>query len=131
VDNHMLFVLFKLSLLFGPILTGLVGATIICYVAIRDLDTVFDNFKNSYAISYYRDSGHSFVARWVLASVVSGYVLWPDKHVRNGMLDPQELTRLPTSIRRRMKWAIGLACVAGASLVVLVVGIQIFKLLAV
>lgn len=108
MDNSMLLVILKLSLVFGPLLVGFVGVGVNFYIACRDLDVVQKNFKNSYIVTCYGGCEGSFFSRCIWASIVSGTVLWPNKHVRNGSLDPEELARLPVSIKLRMKWSVGL-----------------------
>jgi hypothetical protein len=132
MDSSMLLVIMKLSLFFGPLLVGFIGFGINCYIACRDLDLILNNFKGSYVITYYGDllGGGSFFTRCILASIVSGGVLWPDKHVLNGSLDSEELARLPTSIKLRMKWSAGLMCSGFVLLFSVVVVSKFLKWLA-
>ena len=132
MDDSMLLVLMKLSLLFGPLLLGFIGVGINCYIACRDLNTILEVFRKSYIITSYGDmwGGGSFSARCVLASIVSGGVLFPKKHIRNGTLDPEELACLPATIKLRMRWSVGLMFVGVISLVGLVIVAEFLKWLA-
>ncbi|WP_339499050.1 hypothetical protein [Pseudomonas silesiensis] len=130
--NSMSLVLIKLFLVFGPLLIGFIGIGVNCYVACRDLNAILDIFKKSYVVTSYGDiwGGGSFSARCVLASIISGVVLFPKKHIRNWTLDPEELACLPASIKLRMRWSVGLMFVGVVSLVGLVVIAESLKRLA-
>jgi hypothetical protein len=110
MDSQVLMLILKLSMIFVPFSIGFIGLGINCYTACRDLDGILNNFKKSYVITSYGGmwGGGSFFSRCILTSIVSGGVLWPKKHIRNGMLDPEELACLPASIKLRMKWSVGL-----------------------
>lgn len=123
----MIFTILKLSLFFGPLMVALTGVAINCYIAFRDMDVVLGNFKNSYAITSFGGGGRSFFSRCILASIVSGGVLWPSRHIRNGTLDPEELARLPVSIKCRMKWAVVLVYSGVICLFAVFIGAEIFR----
>ena len=129
VDNSMLLVVMKLSLLFGPLLIGFIGVGVNCYIACRDLNAILGVFKKSNIVTSYGDvwGNGSFSARCVLASIVSGNVLFPRKHICNGSLDPDELACLPASIKTRMRWSVGLMFFGVISLVGLVVVTEFLK----
>lgn len=132
MDNSMLLVVMKLSLVFGPLLVSFIGFGINCYIACRDLDVVLNNFKGSYVMTSYGDlwGDGSFFARCILTSIISGGVVWPSKHIRNGSLDSEELARLPASIKLRMKWSVGLMCSGFTLLFAVVVASKFLKWLA-
>ncbi|UVJ44660.1 hypothetical protein NVV94_03375 [Pseudomonas sp. LS1212] len=129
MDNSMLLVVLKLSLVFGPLFVSFIGVGVNCYIACRDLDVILNNFKNSYVITSCGGmwEGGSFFARCMLTAMISGGVLWPNKHIRNGSLDPEELARLPVSIKLRMKWSVGLMFFGLAWLFVVAVIVEFFK----
>jgi hypothetical protein len=107
----MSLVIFKLFVfLFGPLSAGLSGVIVSCYIASRDMDEILRNFKRSYIIiSYAKSLGEgSFGSRVMLIFIISGAIVWPEKHIRNGHLDSGELAGLAVSIKRRMKWSVGL-----------------------
>jgi hypothetical protein len=132
MDNSMLLVVMKLSFLFGPLLIGFIGVGINCYIAYRDLNAILSVFRKSSIVTSYGDvwGNGSFSARCVLASIVSGGVLFPKKHIRNGSLDPEELACLPASIKLRMRWSVGLMFFGVISLVGLVIVAEFLKWLA-
>ncbi|WP_150645468.1 hypothetical protein [Pseudomonas fluorescens] len=107
----MSFVLINLFLVLASLLVGLIGVGVSCYIGYRDLDVVLNIFKNSYAVTYYGrmpPGKWSFATRLSLASNLSGIIAWSSRYIQSGMLDPEELARLPASIKTRMKWSSGL-----------------------
>lgn len=107
----MSFVLINLFLLLVSLLVSLIGVGVSCYIGYRDLDVVLNIFKSSYAVAYYGrmpPGKWSFATRLSLASNLSGTIAWSSRYIRSGMLDPEELARLPASIKTRMKWSAGL-----------------------
>lgn len=89
-------------------------------------------FRKSSIVTSYGDvwGNGSFSTRCVLASIISGSVLFPKKHICNGSLDPEELACLPASIRIRMRWSVGLMFFGVISLVGLVIVAEFLKWLA-
>lgn len=82
------------------------GVGVSGYIARRDLDFILGIFKNSYAIIYHGrmqpgDKWSSW-SRLSLVSHLSVTLMLAQRYVRNGMIDPEELNRLPDSIRKRM-----------------------------
>mgnify|MGYP003407355504 FL=1 len=128
--GYMSFLSVKLFFLLAPLLVGLIGLGVNCYVACRDLDAVLSVFKNSYAVMYYgrMPSGKwTFAMRLSLASNLSGTIAWSSRYVRRGMLDPEELARLPVSIKRRMIWSSVLSAGGFMGLLVAIIALEIFK----
>lgn len=76
------------------------------YIAHRDLDFILGIFKKSYAIIYHGrmqpGDKWSLWSRLSLVSHLSVTLMLAQRYVRNGMIDPEELKRLPDSIRKRM-----------------------------
>lgn len=100
--------LVKLCLVLAPLLISTIGVGVNCYIAHRDLDVVLNVFKKSYAVTYYGrmpPGKWSFVTRLFLASNLSGTIAWSSRYIRRGMLDPEELARLPVSIKMRIIWS--------------------------
>ncbi|SEN65679.1 hypothetical protein SAMN04487857_1323 [Pseudomonas sp. ok272] len=114
--EYSVLLVLKLSSIFGPFFLGFIGFAVNCYIACKDLDAVLKNFKKSRIIVSYGGlwGKGTFTARYMLATIVSGSVLLPGRHIRNGVLDSEELVRLPPTIKLRMKWSVGL--MAGAFL---------------
>ena len=127
--GYMSFLSVKLFFLLAPLLVGLIGLGINCYVAYRDLDAVLSIFKNSFAVNYGRmPSGRwSFATRLSFANNLSGTIVWSSGYVRRGMLDPEELARLPVSIKRRMIWSSVLSAGGFMGLLVAIIALEIFK----
>jgi hypothetical protein len=124
------FLLVKLFLVLTPLLVSFIAVGINCYTAYRDLDAVLDIFKNSYAVTYYgrMPSGKwSFATRLSLATNLSGTIAWSSRYVRRGMLDPEELARLPVSIKTRMMWSSVLSISGFVGLWVVIIALEIFK----
>lgn len=97
-------------LFFLPALLFLVSVVVNVYMVYRDLAKVLDNFKESTIVSSYGDiwRGGSLYARCTLVSIVTGGLVFPRKHLRNGTLDRQEFARLPDAIKFRMRLYVGL-----------------------
>lgn len=36
--------------------------------------------------------------------------MWPDRHIEEGTLEPEELSSLPRPVAPRMKWLLGFWC---------------------
>lgn len=128
--GYLSFLSVKLFFLLAPLMVGLIGLGINCYVACRDLDVVSSVFKNSYAVMYYGrmpSEKWTFVARLSLASNLSGTIAWSSRYVRRGMLDPEELARLPVSIKRRMIWSSVLSAGGFMGLLEAIIALEIFK----
>lgn len=109
-------------------MVGLIGLGINCYVAYRDLDAVLNIFKNSYAVNYGRmPSGRwSVTTRISLAYNLSGTIVRSGSYFRRGMLDPEELARLPVSIKR-MIWSSVLSTGGFMGVLVAIIALEIFK----
>lgn len=106
----MVEVVFMLSLL----IACLMGVGINIYVGYRDLDLVLSIFMKSYAIEYYgRPREWSFSSRLSLAHSFSGIIGWSSRYLRNGMLDPEEFSRLPKAVVKRMQWSLRLTMGGG------------------
>ncbi|WP_330211341.1 hypothetical protein [Pseudomonas sp. AM4(2022)] len=92
-----------------PALLFFVSVGVNIYMVYRDLAKVLDNFKGSIIVSSYGDiwGGGSLYAKFTLVSIISGGLVFPQKHLRNGTLDPEEFDRLPSAIRFRMRLYIG------------------------
>jgi hypothetical protein len=74
------------------------------YIVLFDLDRFLECFKKSTIISSYASvwGRGSFYARYTLVYIVIGSVMFPNKHMRNGTLDPEEMARCPVEIKYRM-----------------------------
>lgn len=88
---------------------GVAGAVLNIYIGYRDLDTVWNIFSKSYAIWYHGwTSQWSFRARISHAYDYASVLGWSSRYLRNGMLIPEEYSRLPIPIRKRMWWSMRL-----------------------
>lgn len=96
-------------LFFLPALLLIASIGVNLYMVHRDLVKVLDNFKSSVIVSSYGDiwGRGSIHARYTLVSIIAGIFMFADKHIRNGVLDREELDSLPGGIKFRMRLYVG------------------------
>lgn len=126
----MSFLLAKLFLVLASLLISFIGVGINCYIARRDLDVVLDIFKHRCAVTYYggMPSGKwTFATRLSLASKLSGTIAWSSRYVRHGMRDPEELARLPVSIKTRMMWSSVFSVSGFIAMWVVIIVLEVFN----
>lgn len=117
----------KLLLALLPFVVGFIGIGVNSYVARRDFDVILKTFEKSWiVVSYVNLWGDGLFSRSTISMMVAGTVVWPNRHLREGTLYPEELARLPRSVRLRMKWSVALVCGGGMGIFV---GLFIIKMI--
>ena len=109
----MVFLIFKLFLVLGFYFVGFFAVFLIGYVAYRDAEKILQVFERSTIIVDYagESAGRGLFERFALMTIIAGIVARPSKHIRRGVLDPNELEALPLLIRKRMQCAFRLSIV--------------------
>lgn len=98
-------IILKMFFLLGlPFVLFVASAGVNFYIVLFDLDRFLEHFKKSTIISSYGGvwGRRALYARYTLVCIVIGSVMFPNKHVRNGTLDPEEMARCPVEIKYRM-----------------------------
>lgn len=98
-------IILKMFFLLGlPFVLFVASVGVNFYIVLFDLDKFLECFKKSTIISSYGSVWRrgAFYARYTLVCVVIGSVMFPNKHMRNGTLDPEEMARCPVEIKYRM-----------------------------
>ncbi|MDU9393621.1 hypothetical protein [Pseudomonas sp. zfem002] len=95
---------------FLALLSVFVSFGIDIYTIRKDLDVILRCFQKSQAFDRYESLANidRFAAKKYLSIYLSSVVVWPEPHIRRGMLDPQELDSLPEEIKRRVSFSTGL-----------------------
>ncbi|WP_217474741.1 hypothetical protein [Stutzerimonas stutzeri] len=117
----------QIAFLMAPFVTALSGMAVQAYTTRRYYDRIISAFPNSLGVKNYQRlwAGFDFVSRFMQVGSTSGFVLWPNIHVRQGSLDPEEVRNFPPEIKRLMVISVSLLFVGFAWLLV---GVALLKL---
>ncbi|WP_312300478.1 hypothetical protein [Stutzerimonas nitrititolerans] len=117
----------QIAFLLAPFVIGLSGAAVQAYITYRYYDRIASAFPNSLGVKNLQRlwTGYSFPSRCMRVGSAGGFVLWPNIHIRQGTLDPEEIRNFPPEIKRLMVISFSLLF-AGFSW--LLIGIALLKL---
>ncbi|MBH1967661.1 MAG: hypothetical protein I8H81_05685 [Pseudomonadales bacterium] len=86
----------------GPILLGCVGIALCVYLSRRHLDAIVDALKNSRYLYIWAQGWRrqGWIGECVLINRVAGIVVWPQYYIRCGDVDPLEIRRFPSHLKK-------------------------------
>ncbi|ARU90166.1 hypothetical protein [Pseudomonas sp. M30-35] len=101
----------RITFLLAPFVIALSGLAVQVYITHRYYDQVISAFPNSLGVRNYQRmwAGFDFISRCMQVGSTGGFVLWPNIHIRQGTLDPEEVRNFPPEIKRLMviAWRLG------------------------
>ncbi|MGN5581693.1 hypothetical protein VF687_07615 [Stutzerimonas sp. Brlt_13] len=104
------------AFMLAPFVVGLSGVAIGVFIACsRHFDTMLSALPNSaWAKQQHIVGTTSFTSRCYLVATLSGALLLSEFNVRKGVLDANDVSNFPCSLRRLMTLSTKLACVGMA-----------------
>lgn len=114
----------QIAFLLAPFIIGLSGVAIGVYIACtRHFDTMLSAFpKSTWAKQQHILGTTSLASRFYLVGSLSGALLFPQYLIRKGVLDAEDVSNFPPSLRRLMSLSIWLAFI-GITWLFLMVGL--------
>lgn len=122
IDFYSLNPYVRITLLLAPFVIGLSGVAVVVYIACsRHFDTMLSAFpKSTWTKQQYVLGTTSLASRFYLVGSLSGALLFPQYLIRKGVLDTEDVSNFPPSLRRLMSLSIWLAFIGMAWLFLMV-----------